>query len=192
MAGVISSVLARSTSVDSDHPLSHCSSRPASSVSLMSLTASSKDDYCSCFDEMVSDEASSDEFLFDEADLKEHGISPETEMNELDPGVFIHPLEVESDDQPSTVLIYSTVTMLPLLFSSPLPPLSVIPPETIDQAVQSGEHDFLRRTRNATIVVWDPRLPNSFPPTCRTLILPPWWRSDQCVGTFGFPAYPIY
>ncbi len=82
-------------------------------------------------------------FFFDEADLKELGISPETEMNEVDSGASIIPSEAESDDQPLTVLIYSTVAMSPLLFSSPLPLLSVILPETADQAVQSGEHDFL-------------------------------------------------
>ncbi len=52
-----------------------------------------------------SEETSSDEFLFDEADLKELGISPETEVNEVDSVVSIVPLEAESDDQPSTILI---------------------------------------------------------------------------------------
>ncbi len=143
MAGVTSSDLIRPSSVDSDHPLSRCSSRIASSVSLMSSIASSNDDYRSCIDEMASEETLPDEFLFDEADLKELGISPEIEMNKVDPETSIHPLEAESDDQPSTILIYSTVATSPLLFTSPLPPLSVILPETADQAVQSGEHDFL-------------------------------------------------
>ncbi len=189
MAGVALFDFVRPSSVDSDCPLSHCSSHSASSVSLMSMISSFDGDYHSCIDEMASEESSSDEFLFDEADLEELGIMPETEMNKADLGESVVPLEAEVDDQPSTILIYSTVAMSPLLFSSPLPPLSVTLPETADQAVQSGEHDFLRWTGSATIVVWDPRLPNSFPPTCRTSILPPWWQSEECVGTFGFPAY---
>ncbi len=145
----------------------------------MASVVSSEDDYHSCIDEMDAGEVSPDESLFDKADQNEPGISPENEANE----------EAESDDQPSTVPIYSVVAPSPLLFSSSPPPLTVILTETADQAVQSGEHDFERRTGTATIVVWDPLLPNSFPPTCRTSILPPWWRSEKCVGTFGFPAY---
>ncbi len=42
------------------------------------------------------------------------------------------------------------------------------------------------------MVVWDPRLTGSFPPESRTLILPPWWRSEECEGTFGSPGSVIY
>ncbi len=119
------------SSVDSDHPMSLVSSHSASSVSLMSLISSSNSNsgYRSCIDEMAADETSSDEYFIAEAGLEEP--SPE----ELDV-----PLEVEVDDQPSTVLIYSVATMPN---PSPLPLLSSIFPETVDQAVQSGEHAFL-------------------------------------------------
>ncbi len=109
-------------------------------------------------------------FLFNDADLNELGISSETEVNEVDT-----PTKDEFSDQSSTILIYSTVATSPLLSSSSLLPLSVISLETTDQAVQSSECDFERSIGTAMIVVWDPRLPNSFPPTCRTSILPPWW-----------------
>ncbi len=122
--------------------MSLVSSRSASSVSLMSSITSSDSDYRSCIDEMATEESSSDEFLFDEADLEELGIPLETEMNEADLEESVIPLEAEVDDQPSTVLIYSTVATSPILFLPSLPPLSVILPETADRAVQSGEHDF--------------------------------------------------
>ncbi len=182
MASVAPFDFARPSSVDSDCPLSHCSSHPASSVLLMSSIASSDCDYHSCIDEMATEESLSDEFLFDKADLEELGVLPETETNEADLEESVIPLEVEVDDQPSTILIYSTVATSPLLFSSPLPPLSVTLSETADQAVQSGEHDFSRPTGGTTIVVWDPRLPNSFPPISHTSILPPWWRSEECIA----------
>ncbi len=104
MASVALSDLARPSSVDSDHPLSRCSSHTASSVSLMSSIASSDGDYHLCIDEMASEESSSDEFLFVKADLKELGISSETEMNEVDLAESINPLEAEVDDQLSTGL----------------------------------------------------------------------------------------
>ncbi len=165
------------SSVDSDHPMSHLSSHSASSVSLAStITSSDSDDYYSCINEMATDESLPEETLFNEADLEELNI----------------PLEAEADDQPSTILIYSIATSpIASLNPSPCPltPLSFISPLTVEQAIQSGEHDFLRPSRGTTIVVWDPRLPGNFQPESHTSTLPPWWRSDECLGTFGFPAY---
>ncbi len=98
------------------------------------------------------------------------------------------PLEAEADDQPSTVLIYS-IAMSPILSPLPMPPLSFIYPTTAEQSIQSDEHDFLRPRGGATIVIWDPRLAGSFPPISCMSILLLCWRSDVCLGTFGFPTY---
>ncbi len=184
MANITLSELARPSSVDSNRSFSSCSSLTISSVSSVSSTASAEDDYCSCVEELDSDEVSSDEFLFNEDDLNELGISSETEVNDDDT-----PTKDELGDQSLTTLSYSTVATSPLLSLPFLSLYSVISLETTDRAVQSSECDFQRSIGTATIVVWDPRLPNSFPPTCRTSILPPWWRSERCIGTFGFPAY---
>ncbi len=136
------SIFVRPSSIDSDRPMSLASSRSASSDLLVSLNASSDSDYHSCIDEMASETSPSDEFLFNEADLKELSIPLETEMDEADLQGSIIPLEAEIDDYPSTVIIYSTVTSSPILFLSSPPPLSFVLPETTDQAVQSGEHEL--------------------------------------------------
>ncbi len=157
----------RPSSVDSNPPMSPLSSRSASSVSLASLSDS---DYQSCVDEMPTEELPLDDFSVDNVDSEEFEI----------------PLEAETGNQPSIVLIHSIAT-LPV--PSPLPPLPFIFCLTVEQAIQSGEHDPSRPSGGATIVIWDPRLSGSFPPVSRTSILLPWWRSDTCLGTFGFPTY---
>ncbi len=136
------SVFVRPSSIDSDCLMSLASSHSASSDSLVSSNASSDSDYHSCIDKMASETSLSDEFLFDKADLKELGISLETEMNEVGLQESAIPLEAEVDDYPSTVLLYSTVASSPILFPSPLPPLPFTFLGTADQAVQSGEHEL--------------------------------------------------
>ncbi len=74
---------------------------------------------------MFSEELPPDEFSFNEADLEELGIL----------------LEAEDDEQPSIVLINSIATS-PIPSVSPLPLLPVLFCLTIEQAVQSGKHDF--------------------------------------------------
>ncbi|MCP4606420.1 MAG: hypothetical protein GY847_38920, partial [Proteobacteria bacterium] len=151
------SIFVQPSSIDSDRPMSLASSHSASSDSLVSSNASSDSDYRSCIDEMASETSPSDEFLFDEADLKELGISLETEMNEVDLQESIIPLEAEVDDYPSTVILYLTVASSPILFPSPLLPIPFIFPETADQAVQSGEQELSRLIGSSMLVVWDPQ-----------------------------------
>ncbi len=102
------------------------------------------------------------------------------------------PFDVEAEEQPSTVLIYSANALPDVLSKSPpCPPSSdpLIQPLTADHATQSEERDSLRLSEWATLVVWDPRLPGTFPPDSNTSILPPWWRGEECHGTFGYPAF---
>ncbi|MCP4599778.1 MAG: hypothetical protein GY847_04430, partial [Proteobacteria bacterium] len=169
--------LVRPLSVDSNRPMSHLSSRSASSVLLVSSIASSDSyDYYTCTDEMDADQFPFEEVLFFNADLEE----------------FNFPLNAEVDEQPSTVLI-SSVDVSPVASPSSSPCLpSLFPltqPLTADQAMQSGEHDFYRLSEWATLVVWDPRLPGTFPPDSNMSILPPWWCNEECHGTFGYPAF---
>ncbi len=165
------SAFVRPSFINSDHPMSLASSHFASSDSLVSSNASSDSDYHSCIDEMASETSLFDEFLFDQADLRELGISSETEMNKVDPQESAIPLEAEVDDYPSTVLLYSTVASSPILFPSTLPLLPLIFLETTDQAVQSGEHELSRPIGSSTLVVWDPRLSNSFYSTVQFFVL---------------------
>ncbi len=157
--------------------MSRLSRRSASSVSLASMIPSSNsDDYYSCADETALNDLLFEETLYNEIDLEELSVLQETDI----------------DDQPSIVLIYSIATspiVSPNLSLCPLLSLPFIPPSTIERAVQMEEHDFYRLREWATIVGWDPRLPGTFPLESPTSILPPWWRSEECLGTFGFPAY---
>ncbi len=159
---------ARPSLVDSDRPMSHSSTCSASSHSLISSIASSDlEDYYSCADDMA---AELDEFS--------------EELNFL--------LDVEAEEQPSTVFIYSANASPDASSnSSPCPPSSVplIQPLTADHAMQSEERDFFRLSEWATMVVWDPHLPGTFPLDSNTSILPPWWRGEECHGTFGYPAF---
>ncbi len=174
MASMASLDLARPSSVDSDRPMSHLSSRSASSVSLASSIVSSESDtYYSCTGAMPADLRLLDKSPFSEAE-------------------FNFPLDIEADEQPSTVLIYlaevSPVASPDLSSCSPLPfPSTQL--SIVDCAMQSGEHDFPRLSEWATLVVWDPRLPGAFPPNSNTSILPSWWHNAECLGTFGYPAF---
>ncbi len=131
--------------------MSHLFNCSASSVLLVSMiTSSESDDYYSCVDEMTTDQYLPEETLFNEADLEELNI----------------PLEAEADDPPSAVLIYFVTTSLITLPNPPLcslPPLSFIFPSTVEQAVQSSKHDFRQLSGGVMTVVWDHRLPGTFP-----------------------------
>ncbi len=102
--------------------------------------------------------------------------------SELEEPVF----SLEDDNQPSTVLIFS---ISPSPIPSPLPPLPFIFLTMAEQSVQSDEHEPNRPSDGVTLVVWDPRLPGSFPPVSCMSILPAWWHSRACYGTFGEAAY---
>ncbi|MCP4604886.1 MAG: hypothetical protein GY847_30925, partial [Proteobacteria bacterium] len=168
------------SSSESDHPLSTDSERPASSLtssrsaSSLSIVSSVDDDYFSCLDDNNSAASSPfEEIFFSDAELPE-ACFPTGDDN------------YDADEFPTTVLIYS-------LSSSPVASPSFSPqpfkPSLVDQATQSSEDDIQRLSEWATVVNWDPRVPDSFPPGLQTCILPPWWRSDECHGTFGYPAY---
>ncbi len=60
---------------------------------------------------------------------------------------------------------------------------------TAEQSVQSNEHEPTHPREGATIVIWDPRLPGSFPPASRTSILLAWWHSKACYCTYGVTTY---
>ncbi len=62
-------------------------------------------------------------------------------------------------------------------------------PCSVDQSVQIDEHEPNHPRVGATLVVWDPNLPNSFQPASRMSILPSWWHSLECYSTFGEAAY---
>ncbi len=169
--------LVRPSSVDSDRPLSRTSSHPASSISLMSSVAfSDSDDYFTCADEMGTVQSPLEESLFFNDDLEEPRF----------------PLNADADELPSTVFIYSADLSLvasPNLSPCSLPLPSLIPPLTVDQATQSGKHDFRCPCEWATLVVWDHSLPGAFPPDSSTSILPLWWHNVECHGTFGYPTF---
>ncbi len=171
MASMASLDFAHPSSVDSDHPMSRLSSRSASSISLISSVVSSDlDDYYSCAEEMAADQR-----LL-------HGSREELDLSS----------DAEADQQPSTVFIHSIGTSpvaTPDLSHCPLSPLPLILPSTADCATQSDEHNFSCPCEWATLVVWGPRLSGTFPPDSNTYILPPWWRGEECHGTFGYPAF---
>ncbi len=160
--------------------MSRPSSHLASSISLVSSAPSSgSDNYYTCTDEMDANQFPSEEFPSLDADSE----APDS------------PLDAEADEleQPSVVLIYSADTS-PVASLNPSPcPLpslpSLISPPNVDHAMQTGEHDFRRYREWATLVVWDPHLPGAFSPDSSTSILPPWWRGEECHGTFGYPAF---
>ncbi len=120
MASMASFDFTRPSSVDSDRPMSHSSSRSASSLSLVSSVVSSDlEDYFSCTDDMATElDESSEELNF--------------------------PSDDEAEEQPSTVLIYSGSASPDASSKSPLcPPSSdsLIQPLTTDRATQSDERD---------------------------------------------------
>ncbi len=95
-------------------------------------------------------------------------------------------IQLEGDNQPSTIQIFF-VSSSPI--PSPLPPLPFIFPTTGEQSVQSDEHEPNHPSDDAMLVVWDLRLPGSFPPASHTSILLAWWCSKACYGTFSAAAY---
>ncbi len=170
--------LPRPSSVDSDHPISPLSSRSASSISLASSVLSAgSDNYCTA--EMDANPSPSEETPFLDANSEVLDSSLDAEADEL--------------EQPSVVLIFSTDTSpaaSPESSPCPSPPLPfLIPPSIIDHDMQTDEHDPRRNHEWATLVAWDPRLPGTFSPNSSTSILPPWWRGEECLGTFGYPAF---
>ncbi len=139
------------------------SERPTSSISLVSSVASDSD-YHSCVDEMPSGLEQSLEFPSDGSEFEEPV------------------LPLEDDYWQSTVQIYS----VPLL---PSPPFPFFFPCSVDQSIQSDEHEPNCPHDGATLVVWDSNLPNSFQPASHTSILLSWWHSSVCYSTFCGAAY---
>ncbi len=155
------------SSDDSTRLLSRMSTCSASTVLLVSSVVSDSE-YQSCLNEMPSEMELSIEFLSDGSELEE----PK--------------LPLEDDNWPSTVQIYS-IPLTPSSSLLPLLPFFFLC--SIDQSVQSNEHKLVRPRDGATLVIWDPKLPGSFPPASCSSILPAWWHSTECYGTFGEAAY---
>ncbi len=145
-------------------------SQTASSISLISFVTSSDSDYHSCLEEMSDKLESSSE-------LPSIGLESEESM-----------LLLENDDWPSIVQIYS-IPSSASPSASPLPPLPFFFLCSVDQSVQSDEHEPNHLRDGATLVVWDPKLRGSFPPASHMSILPAWWRSTKCYSTFGEATY---
>ncbi len=167
---------------DSDRPLSRLSNRSTSSLSLVSSVSSSgSENYCLCTDEM---DANPSHF-------------EETSLPEVEPEVSSPPLDADAvtdeHEQSSVVLIYSinsSPIATPVSSPCPSPPLPfAVSSSDVDCDTQTDEHDPCRDHGQATLVVWDPRLSGIIPSSSKTSILPPWWRGDECLGTFGFPAF---
>ncbi len=146
------------------------SSQSASSISLVSSVTSSDSDYHSCLEEMSNELESPSELL-------SIGLESEESM-----------LPLENDDWPSIAQIYS-IPSSPSPSTSPLLLLPFFFPCSVDQSIQSDEHEPNHPRDGTTLVVWDPKLPGSFPLACRTSILPAWWHSTECYSTFGEATY---
>ncbi len=81
----------------------------------MASLVSSEEDYWSCVDEMDSEEVLSSDSVFNNSESNKLLDSSENAKDKVDSVEVTVSLETDSDDQPSTVLIYSTADSVPLL-----------------------------------------------------------------------------